>query len=287
MNGFDLSTIQGCYVGSIPTSAIYMGSNLIWPTGPHDYSKDYLTFEVVNQGNLYFISRSSSATPLNFEYSKDDGVTWVSASTSTSPGTLLISETDPVGQKVLLRANNYSYGATGNTHKFVANSARGRFKVYGNIMSLVYYGDTVDWKTATSFPAGTSYTFASMFLNGAFESTAGWLTDVSNLILPATTLASSCYNSMFQGQKLITTAPKLPATSLISGCYDQMFSYCEALNHVEAMFLTKPESSFADSDTYNWLYDVASTGTFVKNANATWTDRGTYAVPTGWTIEQK
>ena len=45
---------------------------------------------------------------------------------------------------------------------------------------------------------------------------------------PPTTLASSCYRSMFQGCNL-TTAPELPATTLADRCYTFMFSGCTSL----------------------------------------------------------
>lgn len=41
-------------------------------------------------------------------------------------------------------------------------------------------------------------------------------------ILPATTLESNCYDSMFSGTK-ITRAPALPATTLANSCYSAMF----------------------------------------------------------------
>ena len=44
--------------------------------------------------------------------------------------------------------------------------------------------------------------------------------------LPATTLASSCYQSMFQDCYSLTSAPTLPATTLASSCYKEMFSAC-------------------------------------------------------------
>ena len=36
--------------------------------------------------------------------------------------------------------------------------------------------------------------------------------------------------------------------------------------------------------TYNWVYGVASTGTFVKNPEATWDVVGVNGVPEGWTV---
>ena len=98
--------------------------------------------------------------------------------------------------------------------------------------------------------------------------------------LPATTLKSNCYYEMFRGCSKITTAPVLPATTLVTNCYYRMFYSAAKLNYVKAMFTTTPGSY-----TTNWLYGVASTGTFVKNSAATWTNTGAGSVPTGWTIQ--
>ena len=99
--------------------------------------------------------------------------------------------------------------------------------------------------------------------------------------LPATKLVSSCYSSMFDHCSNITTAPVLPATTLVTSCYNKMFNYCSKLNYVKAMFTTTPSTTYTNS----WLNNVASSGTFVKNSSATWTSRGTSAVPNNWTIQ--
>ena len=99
--------------------------------------------------------------------------------------------------------------------------------------------------------------------------------------LPATTLMDSCYSGMFEGCTSLTTAPELPATTLVNYCYSRMFYGCTSLNYIKAMFTTNPSNSY----TGNWVYGVSSTGTFVKNASATWTTRGANAVPNNWTIE--
>lgn len=99
--------------------------------------------------------------------------------------------------------------------------------------------------------------------------------------LPATTLMSSCYDRMFQDCTSLTTAPVLPATKLVSGCYDRMFSGCTNLNYVKAMFTTTPSTNY----TSYWLSGVSPTGTFVKNASATWNLTGSSGIPDGWTIE--
>jgi hypothetical protein len=99
--------------------------------------------------------------------------------------------------------------------------------------------------------------------------------------LPATTLESNCYNSMFWGCTSLTTAPELPATTLTDYCYYTMFQNCRSLNYIKAMFTTTPSASY----TSNWVSNVASNGTFVKNNAATWDVTGANGVPSGWTIE--
>ena len=92
-------------------------------------------------------------------------------------------------------------------------------KVYGNIMSLV---------NETGFATANTLTqddcFYNLFLNYSN------LKDASGLLLPATSLASFCYFSMFEGCTSLTTAPKeLPATSLAGFCYYCMFYNCTSL----------------------------------------------------------
>ena len=52
---------------------------------------------------------------------------------------------------------------------------------------------------------------------------------------PPTTLASSCYRSMFRGCTSLTTAPTLPATTLATYCYYQMFYGCTKLVSAPAL----------------------------------------------------
>ena len=98
--------------------------------------------------------------------------------------------------------------------------------------------------------------------------------------LPATVLAESCYEAMFDSCTALQTAPALPATSLAHRCYYQMFKGCSSLNYVKALFVTEPALDY----TYNWLSGVKSTGTFVKNAAATWNVTGPNGIPSGWTV---
>ena len=98
--------------------------------------------------------------------------------------------------------------------------------------------------------------------------------------LPATTLADSCYTDMFIGCTSLTTAPALPATTLKSDCYSNMFRGCTKLNYIK-MLATKIS---ADGCLYNWVYGVASSGTFVKNPAMNSLPTGVSGIPSGWTV---
>lgn len=99
-------------------------------------------------------------------------------------------------------------------------------------------------------------------------------------ILPATRITSSnAYNYMFYGCTSLEVAPVLPAKEIYNNCYAGMFYECKKLNYVKALFT----SNIGCCE--DWLYGVSSSGTFVKNAKATWDVVGASGVPEGWTIQ--
>ena len=72
-----------------------------------DYSKEYLTFEVVEGGTITF--RASNANiAKTISYSTDNGETWTELTTTTSAQSL--GGTLNVGDKVLVKGNNATYG---------------------------------------------------------------------------------------------------------------------------------------------------------------------------------
>lgn len=212
MNGFTLNNISNCYVGSAPASAIYIGSQLIWPSTPppHDYSQDYLTFTALENTTFTFTTNA-------LQYSLDDGNTWTTLAANTA------SSTVTTGNKILWKQTGLTPTSVNGIGKF---SATGNFDASGNIMSL-YYGDNfINQNDLT----GKSYAFYRLFYN------CNKLVNTENLILPATTLASLCYFNMFYGCTSLTTAPELPANTLTTGCYEGMFQGCSSL-------VTAPELS--------------------------------------------
>lgn len=140
-----------------------------------------------------------------------------------------------------------------------------------------YYGMFSGCRSLTYAPELPATTmknncYASMFTNCLS------LTQAPS-ILPATDLQYGCYQYMFDGCSSLTKAPELPATILTTMCYSNIFAGCTQLNYIKALF-TMADGEFIG----NWLNGVSSTGTFIKNKDATWTKEQA-GIPTGWTVE--
>ena len=244
-----------------------------------DYAKIPFTIETLGSGNITWYLGTKTV-----QYSKNGG-SW---ETMDSETTISVIE----GDEVQFKGTNSTY-CEGYDASTISTTAP--FNVKGNIMSLT---DGDDFETANiihehCFEAlfyGCTHlvsacdlklpvtTLARHCYNDMFNGCTNLTTAPE---LPATTLAISCYSDMFANCTSLTTSPELPATTLVSSCYNYMFNGCSNLNYVKAMFTTTPTAIY----TNNWLSGVASTGTFVKNANATWTTTGVNGVPTGWTVQ--
>ena len=259
-----------------------------------DYSTQYLTIESLEDNNeIYIIAKPfTSINPKTISASTDNGDTWAEY-TSTSGGTMLA--TLNAGDKLLLKGENASYNAGGGVYNYF-NAAK-QYNVYGNIMSLVS-GDSF----ANADELTESKTFADIFYGNTK------LVSAENLILPATTLTTHCYYEMFSHCTSLTTAPSiLPATTLPMWCYGYMFAVCPNLTTApvlpattlaqycyEGMFNGSINLSSitclatdisATGCTNGWVYNVASTGTFIKAASMTGWSTGTSGIPTNWTVQ--
>ena len=94
-------------------------------------------------------------------------------------------------------------------------------------------------------------------------------------------LKEGCGRNMFNCCTSLTTAPALPATTLTWKCYQGMFNNCTKLNHIICL---ATDISAADCTT-GWIYNAASTGTFVKHPDMNDWFTGTDGIPSGWTVE--
>ena len=173
-----------------------------------------LTFEARKAGATVTFAPATIAPatdPVSIEYSTDGGSTWT---TYSGPVTLA-----NIGDKVYFRGNNAAYGTSdiANCSQF---SCSDECYIYGNIMSLI---SPIGYDTATNLTE--NYAFANLFSNNSYL----YNHPTRKLELPASSLTTGCYESMFSGCTNLTTAPVLSATTLTQSCYENMFSGCTNL----------------------------------------------------------
>ena len=140
------------------------------------------------------------------------------------------------------------------------------------------FGNCTSLTTAPELPATTlrSECYAGMF-GGCSK-----LTKAPEL--PATNVPWGCYKGMFIACHSLTTAPELPATTLSEHCYDEMFRNCTSLNYIKCL---AKDISTTYGCTNNWVWGVASTGTFVKASSMKSWERGDDGIPTRWAIRNE
>lgn len=253
-----------------------------------DYSKDYLTFEALSGGTLYWHT-SSLSNPKTIEWSNDSGETWNQV-TSNNTGSGSVITTVNAGDKVMFRAN-WNNSGTQQSH-FLTDCP---FNAYGNVMSLI---DSTNYRSLDTL--SSNETFKSLFLNCTnlisaenlilpatsltYNCYAGMFQNCSSLIaapeLPTETLSVGCYASMFYRCSSLETAPELPAETLYQNSYANMFSYCPNLNYIKCL---ATDISAIDS-THNWVDGVASAGTFVRSVDMNDWTIGKDGIPTDWVI---
>lgn len=176
----------------------------------HNYIREYLTFDILSDGNIAWKKQTSSAPTKTIYYSKNEGE-WISITASESGVSIPVNK----GDKIRFKGTNNTYGTNRYYDYFVSTS---NFNVYGNIMSLSNGDNFVSATTLTS-----DFTFRDLF-----HQCTG-LISAENLMLPATTLAQHCYGAMFYNCTNLTKTPTLSATILANGCYGSMFNGCTSL----------------------------------------------------------
>lgn len=220
MTNTEIAAASKIMLGTTEAIAMYIGSTLIWQQGSsggeqtHDYSKDYFTIESLVDNNSVKIQNVSCNQLPVFYYSTDDGQNW--SSITAVKGSTQTVTTINNGDKIIFKCSINKLGTAWNQYnKFTCS---GNFKVYGNIMSLLY-GD--NFVSNTEFSSGSTCNFAALF----YQTTT--LIDASDLILPAITGTVSCYNCMFRGTTNLAHGPKeLPATTINQDSYSSMFEGC-------------------------------------------------------------
>ena len=227
MNGLDLSEASDIRLGSSTINALYYGSTLLWPLGPRDYSKEYLTIEALSDATVTFYKNTDDISR-TIQYSKDK-TNWTLVNFNIFENAPSVNITK--GEKLYLKGNNSAYCIDYPNIKYCSiNISEGVGNIYGNIMSLIY-GDNFYGQTVLDTP----YSFVSLFSPVYYND----IIDASNLILPATSLSEYCYIKLFRNCKRLTVGPKLPATTLSTSCYSGMFNGCTSLTSAPELPATK------------------------------------------------
>lgn len=216
MSYIGTNKIGGMHLGSTEIGKAYLGTDLVYQkssgSSGTNYALEYLTLTALASTTISVKSNNASPNIPTILYSTNGGSSWSSVNLSTTETNLATLST---GNSILLKATHG--GGTSSTGYFTIKGT-GDFEASGNVMSLIF-GDNFIGKTSLS---GKDYAFFSLF----YQSTN--LKNVDNLVLPATTLATSCYQNMFRGTS-ITSTPKLPAMTLADSCYRYMFGQCASL----------------------------------------------------------
>ena len=180
---------------------------------------DYLTFDILSDGYVSFKSYMPSVSTKAIEYRINGHGGWKTLDSADEEGTRFYAHT---GDVVQFRGQNSEYSAWGAVTKFNTSV---RYNARGNIMSLI---DSVNFSALTEITE-----------NGALSNlfSQSDVVDVSELILPATTLHQNTYANLFAGCTQLISVPQMAvAASTGYGSYWHMFNGCTSL--VDASSIT-------------------------------------------------
>ena len=201
-----------------------------------DNPQGYLSFKFVTDGTVKWQNVKG-----DIEYSKNGGSTW----TAFNGATVSATTGDEIWFKGSLTGGCGADTETSSS-KFYTS---GYFFASGNIQSLCGFYNTLQ-----------VYHFSYLFSKCSFLN----IDENNKLLLPATTLADSCYESMFKGCASLTTAPKLPAATLANRCYYYMFQGCASLTTAPEL----PAATLANS-CYSYMFQGCASLTTAPELPAT------------------
>ena len=269
-----------------------------------DYSKEYLTIEALDDGEIILTDCQYAMAPGNtafqLHYSLNNGE-WVNV---LDPRTISVN----AGDKVRLKGDNAGLPnmAVMDPSAPQAFSANMKFNVYGNIKSMIYGDDFITQQeeriefgmflgafAMSQVVSAKNLIFPSIVEDGCYMMMFAYcdkledmpelpavtlkaqcylgmfaMTNISKAsVLPAITLARGCYQAMFTYCANLIEAPVLPATTLVSDCYTGMFAYCPQLNKIVMLANDFSQVYYSPSSVSltEWTTDVSEVGTFIKH----------------------
>jgi len=154
---------------------VYKNNLVVYQKNKTDKLPNYFKITALEPGTINFSKTDKEL------YWSTNGKSWTLSPTDESA----ISVEATTGTNLYLRGSNtiYDYNQNG---AFTISTCN--YNVSGNIMSLFY---DEDFEDKVSFPVNNSYILRGLFRNDTH------IINAKDLLLPATTLVSNCYNSMF------------------------------------------------------------------------------------------
>ena len=239
-----------------------------------------LTFKATQDGSTVKLTKYGRPSG-DFQTSRDGGSTWTDYTIDTA---ITLNNGDEVSFRAKVdREFKQSLQA------YFRFDMTGKIEAWHNVMSLYRPNDFATYNTAgyegfynlfqnctslTKAPVLPATTLASYCYERMFFGCQS-LTKAPEL--PATTLATHCYLRMFESCQSLTKAPVLPATTLADFCYNNMFSGCQSLKEVRVSATRTATKALTD-----WLKDVSATGDFYCDPNATIFPTGISGIPANW-----
>ena len=301
------------------TFKIISGGTISWKATRGDNTKEI--FYQINDGEWTSIVSTTAGAPINLSTGdvvkfKGDGAISTASNNSNrfSDSTIVFEVYGNIMS--LIDSTGYTTATTAADHSFrqlfysqtglisAENLVLPATTIGTNVYKEMFRGCTRLTKAPSILPAAT---LAQSCYNGMFYGCSSLTTAPE---LPASTLAQECCKQMFRGCSSLTTAPSsigtsastvgvsgctdmfrgctslttapvLPATALEQRCYQNMFYDCSSLNCIKCL----ATDISATNCTYNWVFKVSATGTFVKNPNMTSWTTGYNGIPNGWTVQ--
>lgn len=193
-----------------------------------------------------------------------------------------------VGDVVYFRGNNpkigfdagSGYGGEGGQSVIDWVLIGGKFKIFGNVMSLLQK-EGFDKLTEVPFRG-----FMALFGDQPLSYTDN-VVDISELLLPATTVGEEGYSRMFNEMSSIKASPIIAASVYGSEACTGMFEDCESLTEVTCLV------EQAESDTFQQFVEAYGIGSGVlyKKASYTWPTYVSFdvtyysGIPENWTVQ--
>ena len=285
---FGTNSPLALYMGVSGSTKAYYGTTEVFSGGNIDYSKEYLTFEVLTGGTIVWEANNAGTVDRTIYYSKNNG-SWYEMTSIPMGTTISVNAGDIVRFKG--NTGGTSAGANDASNYCWFKNSTAYFNVYGNIESIA------------SEDFATSAVTLTRNFKGLFRGSKA--VDISNLYLPSPTVQFQ-YSFLFRECASLINTPDLShINAFTKSGLGGMFSVCPSLTSVDnlpvvtssygadaaftLMFSGSTNLTYVRNiSTYtsgftNWLQGVSATGTFVKDANATWSS-GASGIPSGWTV---